>query len=118
MIYVRKNDEQIFTPLHLVPPSLSGLAHAVADKYNIDPDKIKSFYKQCLKGVTVKIDDDMIKHYSNQDTYIIDIEQASDDPSCCTITLTELLIPQQQQQQSSSSTSNQSHQQYVSNSVS
>uniref|UniRef100_A0AC34RND2 Grh/CP2 DB domain-containing protein n=1 Tax=Panagrolaimus sp. JU765 TaxID=591449 RepID=A0AC34RND2_9BILA len=95
MIYVRKNDEQIFTPLHLVPPSLSGLAHAIADKFNVDPEKIKGFYKQCAKGVTVKIDDDMIKHYSNQDTFIIEIEQAGDDPSCCTITLVEILTTNQ-----------------------
>ena len=98
MIYVRKNDEQIFTPLHLVPPSLSGLAHAVAEKFNVDPDKIKGFYKQCIKGVTVKIDDDMVKHYCNQDTFIIDMEQAGDDPSCCTVTLIELLHSSNQNQ--------------------
>uniref|UniRef100_A0AC35FPA1 Grh/CP2 DB domain-containing protein n=1 Tax=Panagrolaimus sp. PS1159 TaxID=55785 RepID=A0AC35FPA1_9BILA len=106
MIYVRKNDEQIYTPLHLVPPSLTGLAHAIGEKFNIDSDKIKGFFKQCAKGVTVKIDDDMIKHYCNHDTFIIDIEQAGDDPSCCTVTLCELIIPnssQQQQQYISSS---------------
>ena len=95
MIYVRKNDDQIFTPLHLVPPSLNGLAHAISDKFNVEPEKIKGFFKQCAKGVTVKIDDDMIKHYCNEDTYIIDIDQAGDDPSCCTVTLIELIIPQQ-----------------------
>jgi transcription factor CP2-like protein len=108
MIYVRKNDEQIYTPLHLVPPSLTGLAHAIGEKFNIDSDKIKGFFKQCAKGVTVKIDDDMIKHYCNHDTFIIDIEQAGDDPSCCTVTLCELIIPnssQQQQQQYISSSS-------------
>lgn len=102
MIYVRKNDEQIYTPLHLVPPSLSGLAHAIGEKFNIDSDKIKGFFKQCAKDVTVKIDDDMIKHYCNQDTFIIDIDQAGDDPTCCTVTLCELIIPnnsQSQQQQ-------------------
>uniref|UniRef100_A0AC34GE43 Uncharacterized protein n=1 Tax=Panagrolaimus sp. ES5 TaxID=591445 RepID=A0AC34GE43_9BILA len=52
MIYVRKNDEQIYTPLHLVPPSLSGLAHAIGEKFNIDSDKIKGFFKQCAKDVT------------------------------------------------------------------
>ncbi|VDM15699.1 unnamed protein product [Wuchereria bancrofti] len=36
------------------------------------------------------MDDDMLKHYCNEDTFIIDIEQAQDDPSCCTVTLVEL----------------------------
>uniref|UniRef100_A0A7E4VI00 Grh/CP2 DB domain-containing protein n=1 Tax=Panagrellus redivivus TaxID=6233 RepID=A0A7E4VI00_PANRE len=93
MIYVRKAEEQIFTPLHLVPPGVHGLAMAIRDKFSVDPDKIKGYYKRCAKGVTVEIDDDMLKHYSNQDTFIIEIEQASADPSCCTVTLIELLIP-------------------------
>jgi hypothetical protein len=40
--------------------------------------------------VTVKVDDTMIKHYCNEDTFLIEIDQAVDDPSCCTITLVEL----------------------------
>lgn len=54
MIYVRKHDENVFTPLHLVPPSLSGLAHALAEKYQLDETKIAQVYKNCQKGVTVK----------------------------------------------------------------
>uniref|UniRef100_A0A1I8BNI9 CP2 domain-containing protein n=1 Tax=Meloidogyne hapla TaxID=6305 RepID=A0A1I8BNI9_MELHA len=57
MIYVRKADEDIFTPLHLVPPSLGGLARAISEKYNLDETKIEAFYKHCQKGgITVKID--------------------------------------------------------------
>ncbi|VDK36932.1 unnamed protein product [Gongylonema pulchrum] len=51
---------------------------------------ISGLFKQCTKGVTVKLDDDMLKHYCNEDTFIIDIEQAPEDPSCCTVTLVEL----------------------------
>ena len=95
MIYVRNKEEQIYTPLHLVPPSLSGLAHAIGEKFNIDPDKIKGFFKAHAKGVTVKIDDDMIKHYCNQDTFIIDIDHANDDPSYYNVTLVEILMTSQ-----------------------
>jgi transcription factor CP2-like protein len=54
MIYVRKHEESVFTPLHLVPPSLLGLARALAEKYPLDETKIVQVYKQCQKGVTVK----------------------------------------------------------------
>lgn len=54
MIYVRKHEESVFTPLHLVPPSLLGLARALAEKYQLDETKIAQVYKQCQKGVTVK----------------------------------------------------------------
>lgn len=107
MIYVRKADEDVFTPLHLVPPSLSGLARAISEKYNLDESKIEAFYKQCLKGgVTVKIDgnencdflpfipsflDDMLRHYSNQDTFLIELKQSELDRHIFySITLVEL----------------------------
>lgn len=91
MLYVRKRDEAVFTPLHLVPPGIAGLLQAVRDKYGVESDKVSALYKQCRKGVTVKLDDDMLKHYCNEDTFIIEIEQAVEDASCCTITLVELV---------------------------
>ncbi|KHN73726.1 Protein grainyhead [Toxocara canis] len=90
MLYVRKREEQIYTPLHIVPPSLSGLIQAVGEKFGVESEKVSGLFKQCIKGVTVKLDDDMLKHYCNEDTFIIEIEQASDDPSCCTVTLVEI----------------------------
>uniref|UniRef100_A0A0N4VNW5 CP2 domain-containing protein n=1 Tax=Enterobius vermicularis TaxID=51028 RepID=A0A0N4VNW5_ENTVE len=92
MLYAKKRDERFFTALHLVPPSLSGLLEALNKTYGVEREKVTGLYKQCLKGVTVKLDDDMIKHYCNEDTFIIEIEQASDDPSCCTVTLVETLV--------------------------
>uniref|UniRef100_A0A183BNC9 CP2 domain-containing protein n=1 Tax=Globodera pallida TaxID=36090 RepID=A0A183BNC9_GLOPA len=113
MIYVRKQGEEIFTPLHLVPPTLGGLARAVSEKYNLDESKIEAFYKQCLKGLTVKIDDDMLRHYSNQDTFQIELKQSElDRHTFYSVTLIELLSvnnsivhPHQQQQQHSSTPS-------------
>ncbi|KAI6183011.1 Protein grainyhead [Aphelenchoides bicaudatus] len=90
MIYVRKHDENVFTALHLVPPSLSGLSRALAEKYQLDESKIAQVYKQCQKGVTVKVDDDMLKHYSNQDTFLLEIEPKMDEPSFHVITLIEV----------------------------
>ncbi|KAL3079769.1 hypothetical protein niasHS_014051 [Heterodera schachtii] len=92
MIYVRKQGEEIFTPLHLVPPSLGGLARAVSEKYNLDESKIEAFYKQCQKGLTVKIDDDMLRHYTNQDTFQIELKQSElDRHTFYSVTLIELL---------------------------
>uniref|UniRef100_A0A915NCC5 Grh/CP2 DB domain-containing protein n=1 Tax=Meloidogyne javanica TaxID=6303 RepID=A0A915NCC5_MELJA len=93
MIYVRKADEDVFTPLHLVPPSLGGLARAISEKYNLDETKIEAFYKQCQKGgITVKIDDDMLRHYSNQDTFLIELKQSElDRHTFYAVTLIELL---------------------------
>ena len=40
MLYVRKRDEQIYMPLHVVPPNLVGLAQAIGNKFGIDSDKV------------------------------------------------------------------------------
>lgn len=95
MIYVREDheNEEIYTPLHLIPPTLQGLAQAISEKYHIDETKISALYKRCFKGgVTVKIDDEMLRHYTNQDTFIIEIKQCPDDPNFCTVTLVELNV--------------------------
>ena len=40
MLYVRKRDEQIYTPLHILPSSLLGLATGVANKFGVDAEKV------------------------------------------------------------------------------
>ncbi|OQR76627.1 protein grainyhead-like, partial [Tropilaelaps mercedesae] len=50
MIYVRQDKEEIFQPLHIVPPSLTGLTKAIEMKYKVPANKIKNLYKQCKKG--------------------------------------------------------------------
>lgn len=103
MIYVKKPGEPIYTPLHLVPPSLSGLARAVSEKFGIDTSKITELFKRHPKGgVTVRVDDDMVKHYCNQDLFEIELQPIPDDPSFCTVTLVEMeqggsVVMQQQQ---------------------
>ncbi|CAI4225892.1 unnamed protein product [Auanema sp. JU1783] len=94
MLYVRKRDEQIYMPLHVVPSNLSGLAQAIANKFSVDADKIHGLYKRCAKGITVKMDDEMLRHYCNEDTFILEIEPAQDDPTSIAATLVEVMPPQ------------------------
>jgi hypothetical protein len=46
MIYVRKIDEHVFTPVHLSPPTVNSLAIALAQKYNIDIETVTEIYRQ------------------------------------------------------------------------
>ncbi|GMR52290.1 hypothetical protein PMAYCL1PPCAC_22485 [Pristionchus mayeri] len=78
MLYIRKPTDTIFTPLHVVPPTLVGLAQSLCHKYNVDETKVTAIYKRCLKGVTVKMDDDMLKLYSNEDLASVEIEAVED----------------------------------------
>lgn len=42
------------------------------------------------------MDDDMLRHYCNEDTFILDVEAAPDDSSCFAATLVEIMPPQYQ----------------------
>uniref|UniRef100_A0A1I7X2W1 SLBB domain-containing protein n=1 Tax=Heterorhabditis bacteriophora TaxID=37862 RepID=A0A1I7X2W1_HETBA len=42
MLYVRKREDQIYTPLHVIPPTLGGLAQAVGAKFGIESEKYQS----------------------------------------------------------------------------
>ncbi|GBN68921.1 Protein grainyhead [Araneus ventricosus] len=88
LLYVRRSDEEIFHALHLVPPNLEGLAKALENKYNISTSVIRHFYKKCKKGITVMMDDDIIRLYSNEDTFILDLIKTEDNKF--DITLEEL----------------------------
>lgn len=74
LLYARREKEEFFQPLHLVPPSLAGLAKAIESKYKVEASSIKNIFKRCKKGVTVRMDDDVVKHYCNEDTFLIEME--------------------------------------------
>ena len=42
VVYVRQENEEIYTPLHLVPPTVPGLARAIESKYNVSATAIRS----------------------------------------------------------------------------
>ena len=42
VVYVRQENEEIYTPLRLVPPTVPGLARAIESKYNVSATAIRS----------------------------------------------------------------------------
>ena len=40
-IVFRQENEEIYTPLHLVPPTVPGLARAIETKYNVSATAIR-----------------------------------------------------------------------------
>jgi hypothetical protein len=48
VVYVRQENEEIFTPLHLVPPTVPGLARAIEAKYNVSATAIRYYSIQTV----------------------------------------------------------------------
>ncbi|XP_055619439.1 protein grainyhead isoform X2 [Toxorhynchites rutilus septentrionalis] len=88
MLYVRQDNEDVYTPLHVVPPSTVGLLNAIENKFKISTSRINNIYRKNKKGITARIDDDMIRHYCNEDIFILEVRQYEED--LYDITLTEL----------------------------
>jgi len=69
LIYAKQENEEVYTPLHVVPPTVQGLIRAISSKYQIDSVDIRFAFRETARGVVVKIDDDMIRYYCNGDVF-------------------------------------------------
>lgn len=87
LLYVRKETEEVFDALMLKNPTLKGLVEAISEKYEVPLEKIGKVYKKCKKGILVHMDDNIIKHYSNEDTFQITMEEQG---GMFKLTLTEI----------------------------
>uniref|UniRef100_A0A673HGW2 Grainyhead-like protein 2 homolog n=1 Tax=Sinocyclocheilus rhinocerous TaxID=307959 RepID=A0A673HGW2_9TELE len=87
LLYVRKESDEVFDALMLRSPTLRGLMDAISEKYGVPIDRMAKIYKKSKKGMLVNLDDNIIEHYSNEDTFILSIENYAD---AYKITLTEI----------------------------
>ncbi|KAF6737761.1 Grainyhead-like-like protein 2 [Oryzias melastigma] len=78
LLYVRKETEEVFDALMLKSPTLRGLMDAISEKYGVPTERIAKVYKKSKKGILVNMDDNIIEHYSNEDTFILNIESCAD----------------------------------------
>lgn len=79
MLYVRQDGEDVYTPLHLVPPSTVGLRTAIEEKYKIPTQTIKNIYRKNKVGVMAKVDDEMLRHYCNEDLFLMEVQHRDGD---------------------------------------
>uniref|UniRef100_H3DIW1 Grainyhead-like transcription factor 1 n=1 Tax=Tetraodon nigroviridis TaxID=99883 RepID=H3DIW1_TETNG len=87
LLYVRKEAEEVFDAVMLKNPTLKGLVEAISEKYELPLEKMGKVYKKCKKGILVHMDDNIIKHYSNEDTFQITVEELG---GMYKLTLTEI----------------------------
>ncbi|XP_051948847.1 grainyhead-like protein 2 homolog isoform X2 [Xyrauchen texanus] len=78
LLYVRKESDEVFDALMLRMPTLRGLMDAISEKYGVPIEKMAKIYKKSKKGILVNMDDNIIEHYSNEDTFILSIENFAD----------------------------------------
>ncbi|XP_031606347.1 grainyhead-like protein 2 homolog [Oreochromis aureus] len=78
LLYVRKECDEVFDALMLRSPTLKALMEAISEKYAVPVGKIAKVYQKSKKGLLVNMDDNIIQHYSNEDTFILAIESSAD----------------------------------------
>ena len=72
-MYVRQETEDVYTPLHLVPPTVHGLITSIENKYKINASNIRFLYRKNKDGIVAKIDDDMLRLYCNEDVFLMQV---------------------------------------------
>ncbi|CAI5779167.1 Hypothetical predicted protein [Podarcis lilfordi] len=87
LLYVRKEADEVFDALMLKSPTVKGLMEAISEKYGLPAEKITKLYKKSKKGILVNMDDNIIEHYSNEDTFILNMESLGEGYK---VTLTEI----------------------------
>ncbi|XP_063079208.1 grainyhead-like protein 1 homolog [Engraulis encrasicolus] len=87
LLYVRQEPEEVFDAVMLQTPTLLGLIQAISDKYNLPLEKVSNVYKKSKKGIVVNMDDNIVQHYSNEDTFQMDLKE---DRGTLSLTLTEI----------------------------
>ncbi|KAM6968277.1 grainyhead-like protein 2 homolog [Aplochiton taeniatus] len=87
LLYVRKESDEVFDALMLSSPTLKSLTEAISEKYAVPFNKMTRVYKKSKKGILVNMDDNMVQHYSNEDTFILSIESLA---NCFQVTLSEI----------------------------
>ncbi|XP_056289950.1 grainyhead-like protein 2 homolog [Pseudoliparis swirei] len=78
LLYVRKECDEVFDALMLRTPTMKALMEAISEKYAVPIDKITKVYGKSKKGILVNMDDNVIQHYSNEDTFILAIESSAE----------------------------------------
>uniref|UniRef100_A0A3B5MNV3 GRHL1/CP2 C-terminal domain-containing protein n=1 Tax=Xiphophorus couchianus TaxID=32473 RepID=A0A3B5MNV3_9TELE len=54
------------------------LSSQISEKYTLPVEKIAKVYQKSKKGVLVNMDNNIIQHYSNEDTFILALESSAD----------------------------------------
>lgn len=66
------------TELIVTPPTLEGLGTALENKYNIQANLIEIIYKQSRRGVLVRMDNDLVRHYADKGEWKLDVKTTDD----------------------------------------
>ncbi|GCB66401.1 grainyhead-like protein 3 homolog isoform X1 [Scyliorhinus torazame] len=87
LLYVRRESDEVFDALLLKTPNLNGLKNAISEKYGLPEERICKVYKNCIKGILVNMDDNIVQHYCNHAAFLVEIK---DIIGGCQITLKEV----------------------------
>ncbi|XP_068125091.1 grainyhead-like protein 3 homolog [Hyperolius riggenbachi] len=73
LLYVRREEEEVFDALMLKTPDLPGLKKAISERYGVLEERISKIYKKCKRGILVNMDNNIIQHYSNHMAFLLDL---------------------------------------------
>ncbi|KAM9797910.1 grainyhead-like protein 2 homolog [Neosynchiropus ocellatus] len=89
LLYVRKECDEVFDALMLHSPTLKALTEAILEKYGLPVDLMTKVYQRSKKGLLVNMDDNIVQHFANEDTFTLSISSSADS---LRVTLSEISL--------------------------
>ncbi|XP_070194105.1 AF4/FMR2 family member lilli-like [Littorina saxatilis] len=79
LLYVKENNDKAYHAIHLDVPTVEELLKSIEYKFNRQLGNVTNFYKRSKKGILVRMDDDIIRHYSHETAFLLEINHADSE---------------------------------------
>lgn len=93
-IYLKKQGDLVFTPVHLRTQTMAELLHQLRQKFCPDPAaeewRVGDLFQQTRNGLVFRLDDQMVDTFKSRQVFEVNIKSTSDTDDTVDITLIEL----------------------------
>ena len=72
-LYLKQSNENDFIELHLVSPTLQGLAKQIEEKWIISSSAIRNFYYRNSSKITAKMVEDIVNYYCHGRAFLMEV---------------------------------------------
>ncbi|XP_025110819.1 grainyhead-like protein 2 homolog [Pomacea canaliculata] len=79
LLYIKESSDKAYHAIHLEVPTVDELLKAIGQKFNKPMNKVTNFYKRSKKGILVRMDDNIIRHYSHEAAFLLEMNPVGPD---------------------------------------
>ncbi|KAL8562267.1 hypothetical protein ACOMHN_037223 [Nucella lapillus] len=79
LMYVKENSDKAYHAIHLEVPTVDELLKAISHKFNKQLGTVTNFFKKSKKGILVRMDDNIVRHYSHETAFLLEVTPVGEE---------------------------------------